>query len=257
MQNRRQRLNLPFVKRRTNAVTWIYNHRAGVFSLVVLALVLAILFIGSRIVIRTPVADDNILVDLRTVEELREEARRLEREVRMRQSEADMSAIRNAVSNEGAELRDDNRTSDMFSRADQTNESMRGNRDAWDRGLRDIEAIRGSREGEDNANLRNANNDSRAKGTVQISFSLVNPTRYSVDLYNPGYRCERGGEVTVQITVNRNGDVVSAAVDKASSTNDVCMHETALDAARRSRFDVNPAAPDRHTGTITYIFIPQ
>lgn len=252
----KQRLNLPFVKRRRDPVTWIYDNRAGVFSIVALAMVMSILFIGSRIIVRLPRGDDAILVDLRTVEELQAEKSRLEREVRLRQSEADRSNIRNAVSNEGAELRDDRNTNSSSVREaiDQTNQSMQGNRDAWDQGLRDIEQMRGNRDGEGE---KNVNNDSRAKGTVQVSFSLLNPTRYSVDLVNPGYRCERGGEVTVQITVNRSGDVTAAVVDRSSSDADACMHEAALDAARRSRFNVEPAAPERHTGTITYLFIPQ
>jgi TonB family protein len=256
MQNRKQRLDLPFVKRRTDPVSWIYDHRGGVFAIVGLALVMAILFIGSRIVVRTARADDAILVDIRTVEELREEARRLQREVMMRQSEADRNAIRNAVSNEGAELRDDRNTnmSSMREAIDNVNQSLRGNRDAWDQGLRDIEQMRGERDGKGE---KNVNNDSRARGTVQISFSLLNPVRYSVDLVYPGYRCERGGEVTISITVSRGGDVVAAAVDKNSSDTDPCMHSAALDAARRSRFNIDPEAPERHTGTITYIFIPQ
>ncbi len=244
------------MKRRRDPVDWIYDHRAGVFSIVALALVMAILFIGSKIMIRTPRPDDAIIVDIRTVEELREEARRLQREVMLRQSEADRENIRNAVSNEGAELRDDRNTnlSSMREAIDNVNQSLRGNRDAWDSGLRDIEQMRGERDGEGE---KNANNDTRAKGTFQVSFSLLNPTRYSVDLVNPGYRCERGGEVTVAITVNRGGDVVAAAVDRNSSDADACMHTAALDAARRSRFNIEPAAPERHSGTITYIFIPQ
>ncbi len=244
------------MKRRRDPVTWIYDHRAGIFSMVALALVMAILFVGSRIAVNTPGRDDAILVELRTVEELRREAERLQREVSMRQSEADLRNIRNAISNEGAELRDDRNTDmarmrDEFDRIDR---SMRGNSDAWDQGLRDIEAMRGTREGEE---AQNAGSDSRAKGRVQVSFSLVNPLRRSVDLVNPGYRCESGGEVTVAITVSRSGDVVAASVDRGASSADECMHQAALDAARRSRFDVNGAAPERHTGTITYLFIPQ
>ncbi len=255
MQNRRQRLNLPFIKRRSDPVTWIYDHRAGVFSLVALALVMSILFIGSRIAVRSPRAADGIIVDIRTVEELQQEAERLRREVTLRRSSADEGYIRNAVSNEGAELRDDRNlnNADVRGRMDDAAGRLSANRDAWDQGLREIASMSNDHgEGE-----RNVNNDTRAKGTVQVSFSLLNPTRYSVDLVNPGYRCERGGEVTVRITVNRSGDVVAAAVDGGSSTSDMCMHETALEAARRSRFNVEPAAPERHTGTITYLFIPQ
>jgi TonB family protein len=245
------------MRRRTDAVSWIYDHRAGVFALVTLALVMAILFVGSKIIIRTPQSDDAIVVDLRTVEELREEARRLQREVTQRQSAADAAYIRNAVSNEGAAESDErsSRALGLTDRFDDAAGRMSANRDAWDQGLRDIEAMRSA--SGDNGDSANVNRDSRAKGTVQVSFSLINPLRYSADLVNPGYRCERGGEVTVQITVSRGGDVVAAAVDRASSAGDDCMFETALDAARRSRFNVDSSAPERHTGTITYLFIPQ
>jgi TonB family protein len=255
MENRKQRLKLPFMRRRTDPVTWIYDHRAGVFSLVALALVMATVFIGSRIVIRTEHRSDGIIVDVQTLEELQREIAQRQRENRMLQSEIDAQHIRNAISNEGADENDrPTNLSALNEDIDRTNQNLRGSREAWDQGLERIESMRGEK---DATGEKNVNRDSRVKGTVQISFSLVNPTRYQVDLINPGYRCERGGQVTVRITVNRGGDVVAAEVDKASSTNDVCMHETALDAARRSRFDVNQTAPERHTGTITYLFIPQ
>ncbi len=256
MQNRRQRLILPFMRRRRDPVTWIYDHRAGVFSIVALAMVMAILFIGSRIVIRTPQSSDGILVDIRTAEELQREIDRRERENRMLQSQLDARHIRNAASNEGADPERAPDVSAVTSAVDRTNENLRGNRNAWDEGLRRIEAMENEQGNEGDAD-RDSRTDTRATGTVQIRFSLVNPTRYSAYLYNPGYRCEAGGEVTVAITVNHNGDVVGATVDKSVSTDNLCMHETALDAARRSRFDVNTSAPARHTGTITYIFIPQ
>ena len=54
--------------------------------------------------------------------------------------------------------------------------------------------------------------------------------------------------------MNRAGEVTHASV---ASGGDDCMRETAVRAARNSVFDINDAAPARHTGTITYIFIPQ
>jgi TonB family protein len=73
----------------------------------------------------------------------------------------------------------------------------------------------------------------------------------------PAYRCENGGEVIVSVTINRNGDVVAAAVDKQQSAPDECMWETALDATRKSRFNIDASAPERQTGRISYIFLPQ
>ena len=254
MSDKRQRLDLPFIRRRKDIGTVMYDHRAGVFAVVVLALVMGIVFVASRVIVGTPKVAADILVDLRTVEELREEARRLEREVRLRQM-ADGGAVSNAVSNEAADLRDDRNTdmSQVRGLAEDADSRMSANRDAWDRGLREIENMRADR-GDERADV---NRDSRAKGRVMVSFSITNPTRYSENLVVPGYRCERGGEVVVTVTLNRSGDVVSAAVDKGLSDGDGCMHETALDAARRSRFNLDAVAPERQTGTITYTFIPQ
>ena len=82
---------------------------------------------------------------------------------------------------------------------------------------------------------------------MTVSFSLVDPVRHARHLVVPAYQCEGGGEVVVRITVNRAGEVTHASVASGG----------AVRAARNSVFDINDAAPARHTGTITYIFIPQ
>ena len=66
-----------------------------------------------------------------------------------------------------------------------------------------------------------------------------------------------GGMVELMVTLDTNGYVVSATVDKSVSTPDECMQNSAMNAARQSRFNVDPSAPKRQTGTISYTFIPQ
>ena len=58
----------------------------------------------------------------------------------------------------------------------------------------------------------------------------------------------------VAIVFNRAGEVISALVVEGG---DDCMREAALRAANISTFNIDPAAPARHQGTITYTFIPQ
>ena len=130
-------------------------------------------------------------------------------------------------------------------------ERMRANREAYERGLAEAEAIRRRRERTDE---RGESSDRKVQGRVTVSFSLVDPVRHARHLVVPAYQCEGGGEVVVRITVNRAGEVTHASV---ASGGDDCMRETAVRAARNSVFDINDAAPARHTGTITYIFIPQ
>lgn len=47
---------------------------------------------------------------------------------------------------------------------------------------------------------------------MTVSFSLTDPVRTSRSLNIPAYRCEGGGDVVVEITVNRAGEVVNARV---------------------------------------------
>ncbi len=242
-----KRLDLPFIRRRRDIVTQIYDHRAGIYAVLVMVLLLAILLVGSKVRVEMVQHTDNILVDLQTLEELRAEAQRLQREVMLRQSEADGEFIRNAVSNLGAD------PGDTRGQRPQMSGVLDANREAWDQGMREIDAMR-ARQGDEGANV---NGDSRQKGHVMIEFSLVNPVRYSAVLVNPGFQCERGGVVVVDIVVNRNGEVVMATVARGASDSDACMNSAAVGAARGSSFNVDTNAPARQNGMITYTFIAQ
>ena len=256
---RRARLRLPFDNRREDAGEWAFDHRAGLCVTLIAYLLLAIAFVGAKIVVGGRPAAQGFYIDLQQLEQLAAEKERLEREVRRRQQQEpiDWKSIRNDVSNENAKLdeslRDDRgtNTAALNDAADAAQERMRANREAYERGLAEAEAIRRRRERTDE---RGESSDRKVQGRVTVSFSLVDPVRHARHLVVPAYQCEGGGEVVVRITVNRAGEVTHASV---ASGGDDCMRETAVRAARNSVFDINDAAPARHTGTITYIFIPQ
>ena len=131
---------------------------------------------------------------------------------------------------------------------------VKASQDAFAKGRREEQemiarskAQREAKEGEKESGVKQ-------KGSVLISYWL--PGRRDVSLYMPAYQCEGGGEVTVNITVNRNGKVVSASM-KESSTNSSCINDMAILAARNSRFNVDDTGSDKQSGTITYIFVPQ
>lgn len=127
---------------------------------------------------------------------------------------------------------------------------MQANREAYEEGLAEERAIRSRRGSEKGAEPQ----DRKVKGRVTVSFSLKNPVRTSRWLEIPAYRCEGGGEVVVDITVDRGGEVIGARI---ASGDDDCMREAALEAARASLFNIDASAPSKQSGTITYIFIPQ
>jgi colicin import membrane protein len=59
-------------------------------------------------------------------------------------------------------------------------------------------------------------------------------------------------EVTVDIQVDREGNVVSAIIVRATYT-DKCINDMVLEAARNSKFSVDPNAGYRQTGWIRYV----
>ena len=111
-----------------------------------------------------------------------------------------------------------------------------------------------------NADRSNSNDkpqerqDSKYKGGVTVRFEFRDPVRTSRDLVVPAYKCESGGQVVVAVVLNTGGEVISARV---TSGGDERMREEALKAARASLFNIDSSAPARHSGTITYTFIPQ
>lgn len=101
------------------------------------------------------------------------------------------------------------------------------------------------------------------KNTSDKSFSGPSVVSYSLDgrkashLNIPAYRCMGAGDVTVIITVNPQGHVIAAKVLEDVSTNDNCLREYAIRAARLSKFSVSQSAPPKQNGSIVYKFIAQ
>jgi len=254
---RRPRLKLPFDGRREDAGTWAYDHRTGLCITLIAYLVLMIVFVSSKIVVGRRAPSLGMYIDLQSLAELEEERDRLQEEVRRRQEQdpIDWKSIRNAASNENVlneTLKDDRGTNAaaLNDAAAEAADRMRANREAYEQGLAEEAAIReraGTAEGAEHQ-------DRKVKGRVTVSFSLVDPVRTSRHLVVPAYRCEGGGDVEVKIVVDRSGEVVDARV---VSGGDDCMRTTALRAARESLFNIDPSAPARQQGTVTYIFIPQ
>lgn len=259
IQNRRQpRLKLPFDNRREDAGAWAYDHRIGLCVTIIAYLVIGILFVGSKLTLGRQNHTQGIYIDLQTVEELEQERDRLMEEVRQNNSRIDWSQIRNAQSNDNVlneNLKDDRgtRTAELNEKAAEADENMRANREAYERGLAEAEALGQRPKADDGSAEDNVNND-RKLSNVTVTLSIKDPVRYRRNLVVPAYQCEGGGEVVVGITVNRSGQVIAAEV---VSGGDECMRTASLRAARNSTVNIDDSAPVKQQGTITYIFIPQ
>lgn len=92
-------------------------------------------------------------------------------------------------------------------------------------------------------------------GPSLVSFTLDN--RYLTKPSTPSYKCFGSGDVTVIIKVDRSGNVTEAKILDEVSSSDECIRKYAVRAARLTKFNASPTAPNRQTGDILYRFVSQ
>ena len=92
-------------------------------------------------------------------------------------------------------------------------------------------------------------------GKSNIHYFLEN--RFHVRLPIPVYLAKSGGEVKVDIQVDRSGKVIKAEVRSTKATGDPMLTEYAVQAAERSVFNSDTKAPTVQKGSITYKFVAQ
>ena len=265
------RPRLPFEKGPTDLGSWAYEHRVGLCCMIIAYLAFGIVFVSVKIAMNQERVEGAMYIDLTDMQQALET---LQQQVPEQQDEGDdFSNVKNRISDENGRSESVGRTTastagggasssksiaDFMEGLDEEAAAVAGrvkaSQDAFAKGRREEQemiarskAQREAKEGEKESGVKQ-------KGSVLISYWL--PGRRDVSLYMPAYQCEGGGEVTVNITVNRNGKVVSASM-KESSTYSSCINEMAILAARNSRFNVDDTGSDKQSGTITYIFVPQ
>ena len=265
------RPRLPFEKGPTDLGSWAYEHRVGLCCMIIAYLAFGIVFVSVKIAMNQERVEGAMYIDLTDMQQALET---LQQQVPEQQDEGDdFSNVKNRISDENGRSESVGRTTvstagggasssksiaDFMEGLDEEAAAVAGrvkaSQDAFAKGRREEQemiarskAQREAKEGEKESGVKQ-------KGSVLISYWL--PGRRDVSLYMPAYQCEGGGEVPVNITVNRNGKVVSASM-KESSTNSSCINDMAILAARNSRFNVDDTGSDKQSGTITYIFVPQ
>ena len=265
------RPRLPFEKGPTDLGSWAYEHRVGLCCMIIAYLAFGIVFVSVKIAMNQERVEGAMYIDLTDMQQALET---LQQQGPEQQEEGDdFSNVKNRISDENGRSESVGRTTastagggasssksiaDFMEGLDEEAAAVAGrvkaSQDAFAKGRREEQemiarskAQREAKEGEKESGVKQ-------KGSVLISYWL--PGRRDVSLYMPAYQCEGGGEVTVNITVNRNGKVVSASM-KESSTNSSCINDMAILAARNSRFNVDDTGSDKQSGTITYIFVPQ
>jgi hypothetical protein len=92
-------------------------------------------------------------------------------------------------------------------------------------------------------------------GKSNIHYNLEN--RYHIRLPIPVYLAKGGGNIKVDIQVNRQGKVIKALVGSSTNINVPMLPTYAVQAAERTLFNSDSKAPEVQQGTIIYQFVPQ
>lgn len=232
--------------------------KAGFYTTVIFHLVVIIICLLTAIH-RVASEETSFVLDFSKLEEL-EKIEKLEEMKAQASKELDdllsgaasSSAYRNvAVDRSSQALRDDRfkNPNQVYDEARELQRKLDASRAAALREQGDDDASLASRENLPGSNVP------QYEGPSVISYSLDG--RKAISLPVPAYKCQGGGDVSVQITVNRKGYVVSAAVIESVSSSDECIVRSALAAAKKSRFRASSSAPERQTGEIVYRFIAQ
>jgi hypothetical protein len=92
-------------------------------------------------------------------------------------------------------------------------------------------------------------------GKSNIHYYLEN--RFHVRLPIPVYLAKSGGEIKVDIQVDRSGKVIKADAKPGKQITDPMLIEYATQAAERTVFNADTKAPAVQRGSITYKFVAQ
>lgn len=233
--------------------------KAGLYLTVIVHLVVLIILLTMKIN-KMVTKENSFVLDFTKQEEIERERKEIElkedisKELDRMLAEAkrqDRSRIRNAVVNSGEKLKDDRNANDVYDQARELERKLKANR----RQALEEEKTDDAVDLDKDRKTQKQDSQESYKGPSVVSYSLDG--RKARKLSIPAYKCYGGGDVTVIITVNRQGRVVEAKVMEEVSEPDPCLHEFAIRAAKLSIFTASDKAPLRQNGEIVYRFVAQ
>ena len=245
---------------KTTIESWVIPHRRGIMGTVIFHLLLMILFLSLEISKMTVHAEMEIVMEMPDREQLqkREEENKRKKEIRQKTSEEEVQRmLRSIAVNENVEKKQDARQNVQQYVDEIMQELQEEGKEGRYRARQDknyqndsLQNVRDRKEQE-----LDSLKSTFYSGESSVTYNLKG--RYARFLPIPVFKCEYGGKVVVEITVNPKGIVQKAVVVESKSETDDCLRAVAVDAAERSRFNENPSAPAQQKGTISYNFVKQ
>lgn len=233
------------------------DNRAGIYITVIfhLAVIIVLLLAGMDSSLRR---EESFVLDFSKQEkaerELKEQefrediSKRVDEMIRLAKRQNPQN-IRNIAVDASSPLKDDRNTDaeQLYKDAERVAKDLKG-RDAVQEDARG-ETVEMQHQRKDDGNKK------EYKGPSVVAYNLDG--RKASHLNIPAYRCMGSGDVSVIIIVSPDGKVVNAKVQEELSSDDTCLRNFAIRAARLSRFSASSTAPTKQQGDILYRFIAQ
>lgn len=229
----------------------------GVMGTLVFHILLVTSFLLSKVDIQGTVREKELIIDLTDMllqePEPVEEERAESSEETASQASSDANTTTNIASNRLAQP-DDFFDQEYLNEVEAAQQLASNVSNQLAREIIDISEIKmpvDITEGIDPDSIKNVINT----GKSNIVYYLEN--RHHISLPIPVYLAQGGGDVIVDISVNRSGRVVKATVRRSSQVRSEQVYLYAEAAALNTVFNTSPTAPEIQTGTIHYTFIAQ
>lgn len=237
-----------------------YAHKHGVMGTVIFHLLMGIVLLSMGISgLKVP---EQVVFEVdapapEEIQKLKEELERKE-EIRKQSSEEEVrEMLRSIVTNENVRNTKQNRNVDVQKYIDEVMEELNASDPGRYKAKKDKnykrDSLQHARDKKEQA--LDSLKSTFYSGESSVSYNLKD--RFARFLPIPVFKCEFGGRVVVKIAVNQKGAVQKAEVVVSESKADDCLHDVAVDAALRSRFNEKPGAPALQMGTITFNFVKQ
>jgi len=226
------------------------NIITGILGTVAVHLLVLIVFLVARLDKVRDVHQESIVIEFdeevyKTLQQLMEEKKNLLSDVQ----DLSSSDVKNIAVNTANEVEKEINT-DKYLEELKEELGIEELNQQLDRSLNDLEIESESGQKED---LTEEDNKLYS-GPTRIEFSLEGRTaRY---IHIPVYKCQGNGEVVVNILVNQQGEVISATL-ASSTTDEICIIETAIESASISLFNIDQNAKPKQKGTLSYEFVAQ
>lgn len=248
-------------------IGFLKRNKYGVMGTIAFHMIVIIMLLAFQLNTKTKFLETEIFIDIppELAEQfLKEEQEKIEEAIEEKNSEISKSVdelLRSIAVNQNVKKSDSDPRKNLDKMIDDIRKDLEqyGSDDAAE-GSGDLNEFKkdsiSAEEAREKQKLLDSLESIEYSGPSSVYYNLEG--RHKIYLPIPVFKCEGEGLIVVRIVVNRAGRVIQSKVlETESGVQDDCLYNAALQASKRTRFNVSTSSPEQQTGKITYQFVKQ